>query len=138
MKRTALELTDARLRIPVNDGVMQFISTRGSSAHTDVGIPLVEIGKELEGAHFYCPSFKSCMYVVLHTDDFRIFAMAYGMHGLAFRLAPSEVSAAVADGGTVEPALGPDWVAFQAYDARGITGTHDRLRRWAARALAGT
>ena len=44
MKRTALELTDARLRIPVNDGVMQFISTRGSSAHTDVGIPLVEIG----------------------------------------------------------------------------------------------
>ena len=102
-----LEQTDERFKIPANRDVIEFI-----------------------------PSTKSFAYVVLHTDANRIFAIAFDMSGLAFRLAPETIEAAVADGGTLEPKVGADWVRFSPFNGRGETGASERLTRWGEAAFA--
>ena len=92
----------------------------------------------MPGARAYCPSYAQCAYVVLHTGAWRIVAIAFGQRGLAFRLsAPASRAAALADGGTPAPEVGPDWVAFAPWGARGADGdVRARLERWCARAFA--
>jgi hypothetical protein len=133
-----IDLTDQRFLIAANEDVIGFVRRTNPFAHTDVGIRVLELAKELPGAHAYCPSYMSCAYVVLHNDASRIFAIAYGQRGLAFRLAPVGYAEAVEDGGTPAPAIGPDWLSFAAYDMKGETGTRERLTHWCARAFADT
>ena len=131
-----IDVTDPRFLIAANEHVIEFVRRTNPFAHTDVGIPLLELAKELPGAHAYCPSYKSCAYVVLHNDANRIFGIAYSQRGLAFRLAPVAYAAALDDDGSPAPTIGPDWLSFAAYDTRGQTGARERLRRWFTRAFA--
>ena len=131
-----IDVTDNRFKVPANAAVIEFIRRTSPFAHSDVGIVLLELGKELPGVTAYCPSYSSCAYVVLHNDADRIFAIAYGQRGLAFRLGASSLAAGIGDGGTPETAIGDDWLSFAPYDERGQTGAQTRLRRWAAQARA--
>lgn len=135
-KKTVLELTDARFLTEANGDVMNFVQRGNSSAHSDVGSVLIALGKACPGAHFYSPSFASCMFVVLHTVDNLIFGIAFGQRGLAFRFSTGWLAAACDDGGIPAPAIGPNWIAFPPFDASGQWGTHERLQRWCARAFA--
>lgn len=130
-KKFLIDVTDARFRIPVNDDIIAFIARANPFAHSDVGSELITLGKAIPGAEFYCPSFRSLAYVVLHTAAHRVFAIAFGQQGLAFRLDPAAVSDAVADGGTLEPEIGPDWVRFAPWGA----GARERLDRWSVQAF---
>jgi hypothetical protein len=131
-----IDVTDERFKTAANADVIEFVRRANPFAHSDVGSLLIELGEELPGAHEYCPSYKSLAYVVLHTDADRIFAIAFGQRALAFRVAAPSHAEAVADGGTPAPEIGSDWVRFEPWDARGQTGTRERLRRWCARAYA--
>ena len=130
-----IDLTDPRFLIPENADVMDFVRRTSPSAHTDVGIRLLDLAKEIPGASAYCPSFRSCAYVVLHTDADRIFAIAFSQRGLAFRLGARNRGVALADGGVAAPAIGPDWFAFAPYDTPGVTGSEVRLRHWCNQAF---
>jgi hypothetical protein len=131
-----IDLTDERFKIPYNDGVMTFVRNTNPSAHSDVGSVLLELGKTIPGAVAYCPSYGSLAYVVLHTASDHIFAIAFGQRRLAFRLAPSVLTDAVADCGTLAPDIGPDWVSFDPWDPKAKAGDKDRLRRWCTQAFA--
>ena len=125
-----IDVTDARFKIAVNDDVMHFVRIANPSAHTDIGIRLLELCKELPGVGAYSPSYKSCAYVVLHTAAHRIFAIAYGQRGLAFCVPPAAQAEALADDGAPATEIGPDWVSFVPYDEAGQAGARERLRRW--------
>jgi hypothetical protein len=131
-----IDATDPRFLITANAGVMEFVRRVNPFAHTDVGSVLLELRDVIAGAQAYSPSYKDCAYVVLHTEESRIFAIAYGQRGLALRLSPSDRAAALADGGEPAPDVGPDWVSFPPYDAYGQSGAKERLRRWCERGFA--
>lgn len=136
-----IDLTDARFHVDANADVLAFIRRANPFAHSDVGSLLLDLGESLPGVSAYSPSFASCAYVVLHTESNRIFAIAFGQRGLAFRPALSERAAALADGGTAAVHIGPDWVRFAPWGTtNGPTGVNDRdarerLRRWCAKAF---
>jgi hypothetical protein len=75
--------------------------------------------------------------VVLHTDAWQIFAIAFGQRGLAFRLAPASGAAALADGGVDASDIGSGWVSFDPWDPH-ISGAvkRARLERWCAQGFA--
>jgi len=122
-----IDATDARLKIPANEPVIDFIRRASPFAHSDVGNKLIELGKVTTGAQIYCPSYRSCAYVVLHTEAQMIFAIALGQRQLVFRLPPDALAAGVEQGGQVYAAIGPDWLAIDAFQA----GASDAmLRQW--------
>jgi hypothetical protein len=129
-----IDVTDPRFFIPDNDDVLGFIRRANPFAHSDVGTVLFDLGKQI-GASAYCPSVKSCAYVVLHTAANRIFAIAYGQRGLAFRFIGDTYAAALAGGGAAAPAVGREWVAFDPWAARSSNGSPD-LSHWARRSYA--
>ena len=131
-----IDVTDARFSIPVNADVIEFIRKTNPFAHSDVGSVLFDLAKTTPGAHAYCPVPSAYSYVVLHTDANRIFAIAFGMHGLAFRLAESELSEALTDSGVAAPDIGGDWVRFEPWGREDREVTRARLRRWCDRACA--
>ena len=88
------------------------------------------------GVQAYCPSTKSCAYVVLHDAASRIFAIAFNMRSIALRLAGAAKAEALADGGEPIPAIGPDWVHFNPWGQPRATRDESRLLRWATRAYA--
>src|SRR5262249_53754631 len=93
-----IELTDPRFLIEDNADVIEFIRRANPFAHSDVGSVLFELGKEIAGAYAYCPVPSAYSYVVLHTDENQIFAIAFGMSGLAFRIPPDDDAKALSDG----------------------------------------
>jgi len=130
-------MTDPRFLTADNEDVIEFVRQANPFAHSDVGSLLLDLGKTIDGAHAYSPSYKQYAYVVLHTDASRIFAIAYGQRGLAFRLSPSSHSAALADGGTVADNIGHDWIAFDPWNPNVSNATvQARLSRWSAQAFA--
>ena len=131
-----IDVTDARFAIPANADVIEFIRKTNPFAHSDVGSVLFELGKATKGAHAYCPVPSVYSYVVLHTETNRIFAIAFGMRGLAFRLAESERSEALADLGVAAPEIGADWVRFEPWGREARDATRARLRKWCGRACA--
>ena len=132
-----IDATDSRFFIAGNDDVIEFIRRVNPFAHSDVGSLLLDLGKKIEGAQAYSPSYKQYAYVVLHTDGSRIFAIAYGQRGLAFRLSPPSVEAALADGGVAADDIGRDWIAFDPWNPKVSTpGLKSRLERWSAQAFA--
>jgi hypothetical protein len=134
-----IELTDSRFVIEENADVVEFIRRVNPFAHSDVGSVLFELGKEIPGAYAYCPVPSVYSYVVLHTAGSRIFAIAYGMSALAFRLATRDEATALSDGGIPAPEIGAGWTRFVPWDREPKTVTHARLLRWCSRAceLAG-
>lgn len=132
-----IDLTEPRFKTEWNARVVEFIRAENPFAHSDVGSLLLEIGKGLPGAEAYCPSYASCAYVVLHDAENRMFAIAFGMTGLAYRLSRGAYGDALDDGGKAAPEIGPDWVRFDPWplDVK-RADTDARLRRWAARAFA--
>jgi hypothetical protein len=106
-----IDVTDAKLKIPVNAAVMDYVGRANPFAHSDLGAKLIELGKAIAGAHVYCPDYEAFAYVVLHTDANVIFAAAWGMSKIALRL--PRTAEALADGGG-RSEIGEDWLAFVA------------------------
>jgi len=137
MGKFLIELTDPRFVSDDNNAdVIEFIRRANPFAHSDVGSVLFELGKETPGAHAYCPVPSVYSYVVLHTDANRIFAIAFGMSGLAFRLAPDDEAAALADGAIHASDIGIGWLRFEPWGHGPRAATDARLRQWCARACA--
>jgi hypothetical protein len=131
-----IDMTDPRFLIASNDDVMAFVRRTNPSAHGDVGSVLLELGKQIVGSHAYCPSYRSMAYVVLHTESSRIFAIAFGQRGLAFRLDEGTIAEAIDDGGTLAPEIGSDWVRFPPWGSKDVAAAFEaRLRRWSAAAF---
>jgi hypothetical protein len=131
-----IDMTDPRFLVAANEDVIGFIRRVNPFAHSDVGSLLLDLGKQLTGAHAYSPSYQQCAYVVLHTAASRIFAIAYGQRGLAFRLAMPSYRDALADQGTAARDIGPDWVAFDPWNPNGSTSElRARLERWSLQAF---
>ena len=134
-----IDVTDARFHVAGNEDVLEFVRRANPFAHSDVGSLLLELGKSIPGARAYCPSYAQCAYVVLHTEAWRIFAIAFGQRGLAFRLTPASRLAALADGGAATPDIGPDWVSFAPWgggDETSRANGYARLQHWCQRAFA--
>jgi hypothetical protein len=81
-----IDLTEKRFKTPANQAVIDFIRRVNPYAHSDLGLKLIELGKAIGGTHYHCPAFSSYAYVVLHTESNVIFAIAFGMRDIAFRL----------------------------------------------------
>ena len=107
-----IDITDAKLKIPVNAAVMDYIGRANPCAHSDLGSKLVELGRGIAGAHVYCPDFRAFAYVVLHSDANVIFAAAWGMSRIVLRLPESPET--LADGGR-RSEIGDGWLAFAAF-----------------------
>ncbi len=131
-----IDLTDARFHVAENADVLEFVRRANPFAHSDVGSLLLELGKSLPGAHAYSPSYAQCAYVVLHTDAWQIFAIAFGQRGLAFRLAPASRAVALADGGRSASEIGPDWVALAPWGTEPKVEARSGLQHWCAQAFA--
>ena len=122
---------DERFRIPENRAVLEFIERVNPSAHDDVATALTESAKGMSDVRRYCPAVHSYAYVVLHTQGNRIFGIAFGQRGLAYRLSPERIPEAIAEGGEVYPVIGDDWVMLEPWlpDER-LEVTFERLKRW--------
>jgi hypothetical protein len=107
-----IELTDDAFKIAANAAVIAFIRRENPFAHSNVGTRLLRLGRATSGAERYCPDYHSYAYVVLHTRDKVIFALAYGMRHIALRLPAAAQAEAAADGGTPCPAIGEGWLSF--------------------------
>jgi hypothetical protein len=132
-----IDVTDKRFDIPPNADVLDFVRRVNPFAHSDVGSLLLDLGKRVEGAHAYSPSYAQCAYVVLHTEARKIVAIAFGQSGLAFRLPPVSRAAALEDGGGAATEIGPEWVLFNPWDPGVARERMDaRLQRWCGEAFA--
>src|SRR5258708_3604210 len=131
-----IDLTDESLKIPPNDDVIGFIRETNPFAHSDVGSVLLSLGKAIPGAHVYSPSYASFAYVILHTEAKRIFAIAFGQRGLAFRITQPAQAAALTDAAVPAPEIGPDWVSFAPWGAQTTANSMARLHLWCAQAFA--
>lgn len=132
--RFLIDVTDARFSIPDNADVLEFIRRANPFAHSDVGGILFSLGKQIAGARAYCPAVKSFAYVVLHTERNRIFAIAFGQRGLAFRFDAQGYAEAVANGGEPAPEIGRDWVRVDPWAAKPASGLNPQMTRGAERA----
>jgi hypothetical protein len=130
-----IDMTDQRYQTPENADVIAFIRVKNPFAHSDVGSIVFALGKEIPGAHAYCPAPRSYAYVVLHDESDRIVAIAFGQRGFGLRLAPTSIDAAIAEGAVRAPEIGPDWVTFDPWDVND-KARQQKLRVWAGRALA--
>jgi hypothetical protein len=130
-----IDLTDPRFSIPENGDVLEFIRRTNPFAHTDVGGLLFDLRGELAGARAYCPAPASCAYVVLHTAADRIFAIAFGQRGLAFRIGGGARAEALADGAAPAPEIGPDWIRLDPWDSERRNDGGARIRRLAGAAF---
>jgi hypothetical protein len=118
---------ESRFTVAGNAEVLAFIASRQPSAHDDGASALIESSKGLPGVGWYCPDPHRYAYVVLHTRENRIFAIAFGMSSLAYRLPQERVAAAVADGGRLCPEIGANWIAFPPWEGNEPGA---RLKRW--------
>lgn len=122
---------DDRFRIAENHAVLAFIEHGNPSAHDDVASVLMESARGLPDVQWYCPDVHRYAYVVLHTGGKRIFGIAFGMTGLAYRLPPGAIAEAVAEGGKLSLEIGEEWVTVQPWrpgESRTVTG--EKLKRW--------
>lgn len=102
---------DERFRVPENDDVLGFIAQHPDlSAHDEVADCLNHSADGLSGVGWYCPNPQHYAYVVLHTRDHVIFALAFGQGSVAYRLPPEGVPAAGEAGVRGYPDIGPGWI----------------------------
>ena len=126
---------DDRFDLPENRAVVDFIRRTNPSAHDDVLSSLIRSAVGL-GAKWYLPDPYGHSYAVLHTETNRIYAVAFGVSGLAYRLPRNLVPQAVADGGEVCAEIGEGWVRFEPWRVgEPAVVTDARLKRWCKAAL---
>lgn len=126
-----IDITDERFKNPANHAVIEYIRRENPFAHSDIGTTLIKLAKRIPAAHYYCPTFASCAYVVLHTDANVIFAIALGMLAIAFRLPAAVVIEAVANGTGEASDIGDDWLSVSPFPKGVAVVTSDaRLLRW--------
>ena len=87
----------------------------GTSAHSDIAIPLCDAAQDLPGADIFCPDPHAFRYVLAHCAG-RIFCFAEGMHAIGVRLSPDAREKACAEGAEPIPSLGPDWYSLRLFD----------------------
>jgi hypothetical protein len=135
MGKFLIELTDDRFKTDDNRDVIEFIRVVNPFAHSDVGSMLIELGKELDGVTWYCPVPSQYAYAVLHSATHRIFAIAYDMNDIAFRLPNALIQEALADDGVVAETIGAEWVRFDPWPAA-LPGAvaRARIKKWCAAA----
>jgi hypothetical protein len=113
-------------------GAIEYLREHRPACHSDTGEALMKSADSLEGWLAFSPSFRQCLYVALITAG-RIFAIGFGMRGVAYRLSPDQRQAALAAGASPADAIGPEWVAFLLFEP----GRADPdLRAWTERAYA--
>jgi hypothetical protein len=130
-----IDLTNERFKIPANQAVIEYIRRENPFAHSDIGAVLIRLGKQVPGAQYYCPSFSSLAYVVLHTKANLIFAIAIGMLKIDFRLPPALISEAQGSGEGAHSDIGADWLSVRPFprgEPRAVVDA--RLNRWCAAA----
>lgn len=101
---------EAKFRIAENEDVLAFIERENPSAHDNVASVLTDSANGLPDVQWYCPDVHAYAYMVLHTRDNRIFALAFGMNGLAYRVPPKMIPEALANCGSACSDIGADWV----------------------------
>jgi hypothetical protein len=124
-------LTDERFKIPANQAVIEYIRRENPFAHSDIGAVLIRLAKLVPGVQYYCPSFSSLAYVVLHTEANLIFAIAIGMLKIDFRLSRALVSEAIGRGEAEHSDIGADWLSVRPFprgEPRDVVDA--RLKRW--------
>ena len=104
---------DDRFRITDNRAILAFIERVNPSAHDDVASILTRSAEDLRGVKWYCPDVHRYAYFVLHTRQQRIFAIAFGMNAIAFRLPRSLHPDALTAGGTVYAEIDEEWIMWQ-------------------------
>jgi len=120
-------------RTPENNAVVAYLEQASPSAHSDVADELCRAAAGLADVRTHCPASGHYAFVVLIDRDDRIFGLARGMRGLAFRLPEDALDEARADGGADCPDLGEGWMAFEPFDANEPTDRlRARLARWCA------
>jgi hypothetical protein len=126
-----IDITEERFKIPANHAVIEYIRCENPFAHSDIGDKLIKLAKRIPSTHYYCPSFASCAYVVLHTNANVIFAIALGMLSIEFRLPAALVSDAVANGNGKASPIGDDWLSVSPFP-RGLAASANdaRLLQW--------
>jgi len=127
-----------RLNVAQNESVARFIERARPSAHSDVATELTLAAEGLPGVGAYCPDPACYAYVVLHDVAGGIFALAFGMRGLALRVGVGAIEEAIAEGAETEPGIGEGWAVFDPFRVDERTeATRARLKRWTARAFRG-
>jgi hypothetical protein len=131
-----IDITEGRFKTPANRAVIDFVQRANPFAHSDLGLKLIELAKGIRGARYYCPAFSSCAYVVLHTEGNVIFAIAFGMRDIAFRLPAGAVRSALAQGLARPSDIGKEWLCVNPFPAGGPTAELEaQLRGWCMRAF---
>lgn len=97
-----------------NRAVLTFLS--GSSCHSDLASRLYEATEHLGEATEHCTDVQRFGFVVHETQGV-IFAAAWGMQEVAFRLDAERVRIALETGGRPAPEIGSGWVAFAPFRA---------------------
>jgi hypothetical protein len=124
-------LTDERFKIPANQAVIEYIRRENPFAHSDIGAVLIRLAKLVPGVQYYCPSFSSLAYVVLHTEANLIFAIAIGMLKIDFRLSRALVNEAIGRGEAEHSDIGADWLSVRPFSRGEPRDVVDaRLKRW--------
>jgi len=102
----------ASIRNDRNHDILNFL--QGKSAHSDVAGALVEAAVSPGDVQFYSSEPENFGYVALTTQDV-VFAVAYGMSQIGFRLDETFKERALESGGFDVVEVGPAWVTFELF-----------------------
>ena len=97
-----------------NQDILMFL--QGKSTHSDVADVLIEASAPLGDVQLYSSDPVNYGYIVLTTQDV-MFAAAYGMSQIGFRLDETFKGRALETGGFNATDIGPDWVTFELFRA---------------------
>ena len=97
-----------------NWAILTFLS--GSSCHSDLAARLYGAVEQLGESSEHCVNVQDYGFVVHETQGV-IFAAAWGMKEVAFRLDVERVRIALETGGRAASEIGPEWVAFAPFRA---------------------
>src|SRR5262245_31636324 len=95
-----------------DEAAFRYLETQRPSCHSDTGERLLQSAARLEGCVAFSPSFGQCACVVLIARR-TIFAIGFGMQGVAYRLAGDDIPTALRAGAEPASFLGAEWVTFQ-------------------------
>ena len=128
---------DRALDVARDRAVIAFLRRAQPSAHDDVASELEIAARGLSGVRRYCPDPAAYAYFLLHDRTPTVFAIAYGMSALAFRLSEEHALEAREDGGVPCDEIGEGWVRFEPYRAsETLAASRARLAKWCRIALA--
>src|SRR5579872_4910662 len=126
-----IDVTEERFKVPANHAVIEYIRRANPFAHSDIGDLLIRLTKRIPNSHYYCPSFRSCAYVVAHTKADVIFAIALGMLSIDFRLPAALMTEAIASGNGKASSIGGDWLNVIPFQQGLLASANEaRLMRW--------